>query len=156
MGHGTYVLVDENEQTVVRRLRPWQVLMARLQAGTLDQELARGDSPESCEYLGVRAQQLTSARYRRMLAASLRRMLAEADGPRGNRRFVPRKQIATAADELAELAERLCAPGPVPVRGVAMACELLREGTGPLYRDGGPGALRYAVTRVIGGLAEYG
>jgi hypothetical protein len=149
-----YVLVaDDRDRMELRRLRPWHTLVARLQAGALDRELARGDSPESCEYLGARAQQLTSARYRRGLATSLRRLLAEVDGKPSTRHFLLRGQIAAAADELSELAERLRAPGPVPVRGVAMVCELLREGTGPLYRDHGPASLRHAARRAIQGLA---
>ncbi|HEY1628105.1 MAG TPA: hypothetical protein VGG16_30385 [Streptosporangiaceae bacterium] len=51
------------------------------------------------------------------------------------------------------MAERLRAPGPVAARGVAMVCELLREGAGPLYRDRGPDALRHSVRRVIEALA---
>ena len=37
---------------------------------------------------------------------------------------------------LARLAGYLTAPGPVPVRGVAIISQLLTDGTGPLYYQG--------------------
>jgi hypothetical protein len=147
------LVVDDRDDMVLRRLGPRYALAARFRAGTLDRELARGDSPESCEYLAARAQQLTSARYRRSLAASLGRLLADADGRPSARNFVARGQVAAAAEELTELADRLRERGPVPARGVAMVCELLREGTGPLYRDRGPAAVRHAARRAIQALA---
>jgi hypothetical protein len=152
MGHEMYVLVDEEEQLVVRRLRPWHALLARLQAGTLDRELARGDSPESCEYLGVRAQQLTSSRYRHSLAVSLRRVLAGSSCA-ASMHLVRGDRVARAAAEIAELAARLEAPGMVPARGVAMVSQLLAEGTGPLYADRGPDALRDAARQAAHALA---
>jgi hypothetical protein len=149
-----YVLVDdERDRLVLRRLRPWHVLLAHLQAGSLDRELARGDAPESCEYLAARAQLLSSPRYRRGLAASLQRLVTGTGGAVSVRHFVARRQVAAAAGELSELAERLREPGLVSARGVAMVCELLREGTGPLYQNRGPGALRYAATRAIQALS---
>ena len=44
-------------------------------------------------------------------------------------------RISESARLLAELASRLAAPGPVPVRGVAIVTRLLSEGMGPLYRE---------------------
>jgi hypothetical protein len=148
-----YVLVETGNRMALHRLRPWHSLAARLQAGTLDRELARGDTPESCQYLAARAQQLTSARYRRGLAASLSRLLAQADGRPSLYQLAKRNQVAAAADELSVLAERLRTPGPVPVRGVAMVCDLLRDGAGPVYQGRGPAALRHAAGRAIQALA---
>lgn len=48
---------------------------------------------------------------------------------------IHRARITRSAPELAELAGYLVQPGPVPVRGVAMVCELLADGRGPLYRE---------------------
>ena len=46
-----------------------------------------------------------------------------------------RARIRQSAGLLAQLAGHLAAPGPVPARGVAMASQLLADGTGPLYRQ---------------------
>jgi hypothetical protein len=148
-----YVLVtDDSDRLTLRRLRAWHRLVTRLQAGGLDRELARGDDPESCEYLAARAQQLTSTRYRHCLAESLRRLLAGSGWP-ASARLVSETRIAGAADDLAELAARLEGAGPVPARGVAMASELLSEGTGPLYKNRGPDALRDAARQAVAALA---
>lgn len=145
-----YVLVDDDfDRLVLRKLRPWHVLLARLQAGSLDRELARGDTPESCEYLAVRAQQLSSPRYRRALAASLQRLVTGERSTASMQYLIGRKRVAAAADELSDLAERLRQPGLVSAHGVAMVSELLREGNGPLYQDRGPAALRHAAQRAI-------
>jgi hypothetical protein len=139
-----YILVtDGNDRLTLRRLRSWHGLVTRLQAHGLDSELARGDDPESCEYLAARAQQLTSARHRHDLALSLRRLLTGSN-PMASMRLMRGDHIARATAELAELAARLEAPGTVPARGVAMVSQLLTEGTGPLYSDQGPDALRDA------------
>jgi hypothetical protein len=44
-------------------------------------------------------------------------------------------EVNRSAPELAALAGRLAAPGPVPVQGVAMVTRLLADGAGPLYRQ---------------------
>jgi hypothetical protein len=121
----------------------------------LDRELASGVAPEANAGLAARAVRLTSMAFRRELAGSLRRMLAAAGAPRSrlatSRRMpqaaqptagvsrqphvpIHRARITRSAPELAELAGYLVQPGPVPVRGVAMVCELLADGRGPLYR----------------------
>jgi hypothetical protein len=149
-----YVLIDDDfDRLVLRKLRPWHVLRTRLQAATLDRELARGDAPESCEYLAVRAQQLSSPRYRRALAASLQRLVSGGNTAASMHYLIGRKRVAAAAGELSDLAERLREPGLVSARGVAMACELLREGNGPLYQDCGPAALRHAALQAIQALS---
>jgi hypothetical protein len=147
-----YVLIDDDRAGLaLRRLRPWHRLMASCQAGRLDRELAEGASPEASAALAARATRLTSLGYRRDLAASLRRIVAAGEpalvrsarvastkSPGAAR--LPRvplrhARISRSARPLAELASRLAAPGPVPVRGVAMVTRLLSEGTGPLYRE---------------------
>ncbi len=63
---------------------------------------------------------------------------------------VCRSRIRRSAPELAELARRLAAPGPVPARGVAMVGQLLADGLGPLYRP----ACREDLGAVVAGAAR--
>jgi hypothetical protein len=158
-----YVLVtDARGRLTLRKAGPWRRFVVRVKAAGLDGKLARGEEPEVCEYLAVRAQQLTSPRFRRVLAASLRRLLTEPGRPTARPTGLPMvsgRRIRAAAADLTALAERLEAPGPVLVRGVALTRQLLTEGTGPLYEralyDGhGPGALRDAARRAASALAS--
>jgi hypothetical protein len=144
-----YVLIDDDRAGLALwRLRPWHRLLAHCQAGRLDRELAEGASPEASTTLAARAVWLTSPGYRRDLAASLRRIVMATgepanvwSAPKSPRAARPprvplrRARISQSARLLAELASRLAAPGPVPVRGVAMVTRLLSEGAGPLYRE---------------------
>ena len=145
-----HVLVDDDlGRLVLRRVWPWQRMLACSRAGRLDRELAAGTSPEASAVLAARAARLTSTEFRRDLAASLRRMLVAAGQParavaaqrpglggaRPLRVPVRTPRISQTAPRLAELASRLLEPGPVPVRGVAMVTLLLTDGTGPLYRE---------------------
>jgi hypothetical protein len=150
-----YVLLEDDlGRLTLRRLRPWDRIMARCLAARLDRELARGARPETNVGLAARAVRLTSMRSRRDLAKSLQRILAAvrpvssrgrptaADpSPRVARHpHVPirRDRVSRSASELTELAARLVQPGPVPARGVAMVCQLLTDGGGPLYRKASP------------------
>jgi hypothetical protein len=148
-----YVLIDDDRAGLaLRRLRPWHRLLAHCQAGRLDRELADGASPEASAILAARAMRLTSLGYRRDLAVSLQRIVAATGEPvpvrsapvaaskspgaaRPPRVPLRRARISRSAPLLAELASRMAAPGPVPVRGVAIVTRLLSEGTGPLYRE---------------------
>ena len=144
-GRTWYVLFrDELGRLTLRRLWPWHCVLARCAAMRLDRELAAGASPESSISLAARAIQLTSMKFRRDLAASVQRILAAAGGPPAVmpsraaaapplRLPLSRAQISQLAGPLARLAGYLAAPGPVPVQGVAMASQLLGDGTGPLY-----------------------
>jgi hypothetical protein len=146
------LLDDDLGRLALRRLRFWHRILARGLAGRLDRQLADGARPEANALLAARAMFLTSAAYRRALAASLRRMLAACVSAQARPRLavarssagaarqphVPlrRDQIATSAAELAGLAGFLTGQGPVPARGVAMVSQLLADGGGPLYRAG--------------------
>ena len=148
-----YVLIeDDRAGLALRRLRPWHRLLAQCQAGRLDRQLAEGISPEASAALAARAMRLTSLGYRRDLAASLRRIVVATGEPAAVRSVqvaasksagaarplrvpIRHARVSQSARPLAELATRLAAPGPVPVRGVAMVTRLLSEGTGPLYRE---------------------
>jgi hypothetical protein len=72
------LLEDDLGRLTLRRLRPWHRLLARCRATQLDRELAAGTRPEANASLAARAVRLTTAGYRRDLAASLLRILAAA------------------------------------------------------------------------------
>jgi|RhiMethySRZTD1v2_1073278.scaffolds.fasta_scaffold376394_2 hypothetical protein len=99
--------------------------------------LAEGADPEASADLTLIARDLIGMRARQRLAAAVDGLLRAA-----TQRNVPwspavpinRREIAEAHDELAELAERLRAPRPVPAHAVARVAMLLSDGTGPLYR----------------------
>jgi len=140
------LLRDDRGRLTLRRLRPWHRLLARCVAATLDRELAAGTSPETSAALAARASQLTSTRFRRDLATSVQRILvATAEPPpvipsRMATCYPPRlplrrARIRQCAGPLARMGGHLTTPGPVPVQGVAMASQLLADGTGPLYRE---------------------
>src|SRR5690348_10795308 len=148
-----HVLLDDDlGRLTVRPVSPWHRLLARVLAASLDRQLADGTRPEASAVLAARAMVLTSAGYRRALAASLRRMLAASVSPAPRslpvtaarsagiavRPPVPlrRDRIVAVAEELAELAECLTARRPVPACGVALVSQLLADGGGPLYRAG--------------------
>jgi hypothetical protein len=145
-GRTRHVLVrDERGRLSMRRLWPWHRVLARCAAARLDRELAAGTSPESSARLAARAIQLTSMRFRRDLATSVQRVLAAAGDPpsampspaaavAARRLPLSRAQISQLAGPLASLAGYLATPGPVPVQAVAMASQLLADGSGPLYR----------------------
>jgi hypothetical protein len=58
--------------------------------------------------------------------------------------------------ELAAVAGRLAASGPVGVRGVARVRTLLADGTGPLYRAAAPGGLHHELDHVLAALDSFG
>jgi len=147
------LLDDELGRLTVRPVSLRHRLLARVQAASLDRQLAGGARPEANAILATRAMVLTSAGYRRALAANLRRMLAASVSPQALPRPVSatrtagvalppqvpirRDWIARSAPELTELADCLTVRGPVPARGVALVSQLLADGGGPLYRAGG-------------------
>jgi hypothetical protein len=154
-----YVLVtDARDRLTVRKVGAWRRLVVHVSSVRLDSQLALGQEPETSELLAVRAQQLTSPRFRRVLAASLRRLLTDSGRPTARPTSLPlvsRARVRLAAPDLAALAERLDGPEPVLVRGVALTCQLLSEGSGPLYEGHGPGAaLRDAARRAASALAS--
>jgi len=146
-----HVLLDDDlGRLALRRLRPWHRVLARGLAVGLDRQLAEGARPEANALLAARAMYLTSAEYRRVLAAGLRRILAASVSQEARPRLalsrasagvarqphVPlcQDRIARYAAELARLADCLTQRGPLPARGVAIVSQLLTDGGGPLYR----------------------
>jgi len=166
-----HVLLDDDlGRLTVRRVSLWHRLLARVLAASLDHRLADGARPEANALLAARAMVLTSAGYRRALAASLRRMLAASVAPQprwlpeaaarpsraATHSYVPlrRDRIAGAAEDLAGLAECLTQRGPVPARGVALVSQLLADGGGPLYRAASRDDLSESVERASQALAS--
>jgi hypothetical protein len=166
-----HVLLDDDlGRLTLRRVSPWHRLLARVLAASLDRQLASGARPEASAVLAARAMVLTSAGYRRALAASLRRMLAASVAPRPRslpvttarsaggavHPYIPlrRDRIAGAAAELAGLADCLTARGPVPARGVALVSQLLADGGGPLYRAASRDDLGARLERAAQALSE--
>ena len=161
---------DDLGRLTLRRLWPWHRLLARCLAPSLDRQLADGVRPETSAVLAARAMVLTSVRYRRDLAANLRRMLAASMSPQARPRlmaasrsagaarqpYIPlrRDQIAGSASELGELARSLAAQSPLPARGVAMVSQLLADGGGPLYRASGRDDLESIIERAAQALAR--
>jgi hypothetical protein len=157
------LLLDERtDALVVRSARPWELVKAGLCAQHLDEELARGASPDATGPLALRAQTLARESFRRSLARSIRRILAEAMRPgpawpaagRGPAVPVCRDRVRAVAAELTELIEALQFPGPVPVRGVAQVSVLLGDGSGPLYYAGSRDDLRARLTEAVGALSR--
>jgi hypothetical protein len=142
------VLLDEAGCPIVRTARPWERLLVRLRASSLDRDLAAGASPDASVALALRAQTLVRPRYRRDLARSARRVLTAATRPPLHSRLpvaVCRDRIKDSSEEFAELIRRLLAAGPVAAGGVAQASVLLADASGPLYRRGSAGDLRARV-----------
>jgi hypothetical protein len=166
-----HVLLDDDlGRLTVQRVSPWHRLLARVLAVRLDRPLASGTPPEASALLAARALFLTSARYRRALARTLRRMLAASAGPSANPRPIAaarsagaalqppvplrRDRIARSAPGLAGLANCLTEPRPVPARGVALVSQLLTDGCGPLYRAAAREDLRGLIDRASDALAS--
>jgi len=139
------------------RLAIWLRVVARHDA--LDAELARGADPRSRPELALRADQLERMRHRRAIAATLRRVSAEAIAPPARLRAQPvpihREQVRADAVDLLALADRLAFPQPAAdVAGIAIARRLVTDGlTSPLYCAREPHTLRRLARHA---LAELG
>jgi hypothetical protein len=152
------VVLHESTGLGLRRVRWWDRLVARVRASALDHELAAGASPESTVPLAVHAGRLCEPAQRLLLARSLTRIVAASDAPVRSRLKAPisRRAVQQARPELAALAGRLSASGPVDVHGVARVRTLLADGTGPLYQAAPPERLRREVAEVLDALDSFG
>jgi hypothetical protein len=145
----TLLLTDGNA-VIERRAGLRDRLEAWLRAGSLDRELARGVAPETCGALSLRARALIGPAARSRLARQLRRVVDDARGGHAwMTRVAVRPEVLNAAAELDGLAERLAAPDPVDVRGVAQVQLLLSDGCGPLYFRGATEELRASIARAL-------
>ena len=137
---------------VVRSNRPWDRLVARLLASSLDPRLAQGDAPESTLLLAARAQRLVAPDTRQALADNWNGLLHRARQPVPTfGRHVPlcRERIVGAEAEVRSLVTALVTPSPVPARGVAIASRLLCDGAGPLFNVHWSGDLAATVRRAV-------
>jgi hypothetical protein len=128
------VLLQQDGGLSVRRVRLLDRLTARVRASALDHELAAGASPESSIAMAVHAGHLCGQSERRLLARSLLRIASSSDTPARFVAPISRGAVRRAHTELEAVIDRLLAPGPVDVHGVARIRTLLADGTGPLYR----------------------
>jgi hypothetical protein len=107
----------------------------------------------------VREARMVSERSRRRLAEAIEQSVARAERPRrGLSAAVPivREAARDARGALLDLAERLRAPRPVAADGMREARMLLVDGSGPLYVESAPGALRAAAHRALEALDGHG
>jgi hypothetical protein len=151
------VVLHEGTGLGLRRVRWWDRLVARMRASALDHELAAGASPESSVPLAVHAGRLCEPAQRHLLARSITRIVAASDAPARSRLKTPvcRPAVQGVRPELAALAGRLSASGPVDVHGVARVRTLLADGTGPLYRPAPPERLRRELAQVLEALDSF-
>jgi hypothetical protein len=112
------------------RVRIWR------RRSALTAALAAGVEPEADPALTRLAHELIGAPNKHRVADALDRILREAaEAPTRRRSALPlnRREILAARDELGAVAARLRAPLPVPVRAMALAERMLRDGRSPLY-----------------------
>jgi hypothetical protein len=151
------LLVTQQEGTGPMATRPgvWDRIMTHARSFALDGQLADGASPEATVQLALRAQQLTSMRERRGLAAGIENILASVtQPPRSHWSPVPvcRDRVRDAASDFQALAGKLLTPAPVPAQGVAQTSMLLHDGGGPLYRRSSPDDLRARIRQAAAAL----
>jgi hypothetical protein len=151
------IVVDEQRRGLrARPARVWERGLAWARAGWAQQELARGRAAETSAVLAVRAQQLVTPKHLADLAEQLRALLADDTDPPppssvslavpyldlglayalARPRRADRHQVRAAETQIQNLIDRLAAPGPVSVAGVAQVKMLLHDGAGPLYNPG--------------------
>jgi hypothetical protein len=138
---GRLVVSRRDGALTARPVRRRDLAFARLLAHSLDRELAEGRPPEARWLRAVRASLLTDPATRLQLASDWQHAVARSRTVHGFARgtVTPRGLHSADADDLVDqLARRLSAPVPVPVRGAAKANLLLTDGSGPIYRPQSP------------------
>ena len=115
----------------------------------VDALLAAGGDVVSSPALAIRARQLTSLRTRRRVARWVDAVMDQQAHPLGAAVPVAVGSVRAAGEDLAAARDRLTAPVPVYARGVALLMLLLRDGSGPLYRDGDAGRARADARRAL-------
>jgi hypothetical protein len=130
-------------------------ILARLQAPWLDLALASGADPAGSPQLERRTAHLLSHLNRVRVVGAVRQSRRSAGtriDPRDPHVPVDPEEVRLAERQLIELEELLIGTAPVYCRGVAMASQILSEGTGPLYRPRRRGDLRERVAEVLAAL----
>ena len=126
------------------RLRVWVTSLK------LDRRLAEGALPGSSPELGLRAEQLNSARSRHALSSCLTAVVDASGCPPGPwTRAVPiaKPRVVEAAGPVVCLARDLRTLDDPPVRGVALASWLVCDGSSPLYDPESPVTVREVAQR---------
>jgi hypothetical protein len=121
-----------------------------LRRGALARRLAAGASPTESPELARRAEQLRSARNRRVVARGLERIIEAAEErPHPYSSAVPlrRAAILDAREGILELAAELReTTQAVNVRGIALVERLLADGGSPFYVENDEESLDRAIT----------
>jgi len=139
--------------------RPWDRLLAGALAPSLDRQLAAGRPPRSGQALAIRAREIATPAARRELARRWTNVVDQArlqPVPRFVRAPLQRDAVIAAERDLHAMISVLTSGRPIDARGAAMASELLRDGTGPLYNHRSLvdlGAVVRAATRQMDPLA---
>jgi hypothetical protein len=124
-------------------------LSVRLRRRGLDRQLAAGVNPDTSPDLELRAWQLVQHASRRRVARGLRRAVREAQSHRLNEPSsvvgIPRQAVTQWSQGLLDIADAIDQSDCVSACGIALALELLTDGTGPLYDPGAEDLLGAAV-----------
>lgn len=134
---------SEPSAITIRQYHLRERVLARLDAGRIDQALAAGVSPDSGVAISLRAHALIGMRARRAFSRGLRDLIVQARAPAGPATPVPvcRRQIIRAQELIEATAHRLLEDRPVSARGVAQIRLLLTDGRSPVYDDPNAGNL---------------
>jgi hypothetical protein len=118
----------------------------------LDRRIAAGEIDDSDAALALRRRQLIDSSNRRKVARRLRGIVEYVDrrGSRPSFSAVVIEPTAVADGRLPilRLAARLEDPAPVSPRGVALAQELLTDGSGPFFDPRSPRSVAEAIVEV--------
>jgi len=149
---------QESIWSIAQSGRRWPLrvrILARLQAPWLDLALASGADPSGSPQLERRAAHLLSHLHRVRVVGALRQSRRSAGAridPGDLRVPVDGEEVRIAEARLVELEDLLISPVPVYARGVAMASQVVADGTGPLYAPKRRGELRARVGSVLAAL----
>jgi hypothetical protein len=105
------------------------------------------------EELALRADQLNRPETRGRIATTFTRLTDEREDEMGLLPFSYDRVIENRGP-LRRIGEILGGPGPVNLRGVAMASALLDDRTGPLYDSHVPADLAGALKRIVAALSS--
>jgi hypothetical protein len=131
-------------------------LSVMLRRRGLDRQLAAGIDPASSADLNLRAWQLVQPSSRRRVAKGLRRAVGNSQSRRLNQMSSVVPISRQAANEWSQgllgVADAIERSDRVSAYGVALALELLTDGTGPLYDPGAEHLLGSAIWSIAEGL----
>jgi hypothetical protein len=146
----------ENSQLLLpRRKSPFLRTISRILGSSLDKKLSSGTAPESNVLLASRADSLSSGRTRKEIASGWTNLLKKSHkspSPRNPLNPLCRRRVIEAQDAILRVVDALEVGLPVPARGVAMACDLLTDGLGPVYNPLNNQDLRACLAEVAANL----